>query len=72
MVHRGKIADFAPFRRLPSMYGWREYCDVGGFASYGSNQRATYRRSRAMQIGCCAEPNLKSCQSSVQPNSNLS
>lgn len=44
MVHRGKIADFALSRRLPSMYGWREYCDVGGFASYGGNQRATYRR----------------------------
>jgi putative ABC transport system substrate-binding protein len=25
------------------MFGWREYCDVGGFASYGGNQRATYR-----------------------------
>lgn len=44
MVHRAKIADFAQSHRLPSMYGWREYCDVGGFASYGGNQRATYRR----------------------------
>jgi putative ABC transport system substrate-binding protein len=26
------------------MFGWREYCDVGGFASYGGNQRATYRQ----------------------------
>jgi putative ABC transport system substrate-binding protein len=44
MVHRAKIADFALSHRLPSMFGWREYCDVGGFASYGGNQRATYRR----------------------------
>lgn len=44
MVHRTKIADFARSRRLPSMFGWREYCDVGGFASYGGNQRATYRQ----------------------------
>jgi putative tryptophan/tyrosine transport system substrate-binding protein len=44
MVHRTKIADFAQSRRLPSMFGWREYCDVGGFASYGGNQRATYRQ----------------------------
>jgi len=44
MVHRAKIADFALSHRLPSMFGWREYCDVGGFASYGGNQRETYRR----------------------------
>jgi putative tryptophan/tyrosine transport system substrate-binding protein len=44
LVHRAKIADFALSHRLPSMFGWREYCDVGGFASYGGNQRATYRR----------------------------
>jgi putative ABC transport system substrate-binding protein len=29
------------------MFGWREYCDVGGFASYGGNQQATYRRLAA-------------------------
>ena len=47
MVHRAKIADFALSHRLPSMFGWREYCDAGGFASYGGNQRATYRRLAA-------------------------
>ena len=26
------------------MFGWREYCDAGGLASYGANQRATYVR----------------------------
>jgi putative ABC transport system substrate-binding protein len=44
LVHRAKIADFAKSRRLPSMFGWREYCDAGGLASYGGNQRATYVR----------------------------
>jgi ABC-type uncharacterized transport system substrate-binding protein len=44
MVHRAKIAEFALSYRLPSMFGWREHCDVGGFASYGGNQQATYRR----------------------------
>src|SRR6476469_3126643 len=39
MVHRAKIADFARSHRLPSMFGWREYCDAGGLASYGGNQR---------------------------------
>jgi ABC-type uncharacterized transport system substrate-binding protein len=26
------------------MFGWREYCDAGGLACYGANQRATYVR----------------------------
>jgi putative ABC transport system substrate-binding protein len=42
MVHRTKIADFAAAHRLPSMFGWSEYCDAGGLLSYGANQRATY------------------------------
>ena len=44
LVHRAKIAAFAQSHRLPSMFGWREYCDAGGLASYGGNQRATYFR----------------------------
>jgi putative ABC transport system substrate-binding protein len=44
MVHRAKIADFARTHRLPSMFGWREYCEAGGLMSYGANQRATYVR----------------------------
>ena len=42
MVHRAKIADFAIAHRLPSIFGWGEYCDAGGLLSYGANQRATY------------------------------
>jgi putative ABC transport system substrate-binding protein len=26
------------------MFGWSEYCEAGGFLSYGANQRATYFR----------------------------
>jgi putative ABC transport system substrate-binding protein len=44
MVHRAKIAEFARMHRLPSMFGWREYCEAGGLVSYGANQRATYTR----------------------------
>jgi putative ABC transport system substrate-binding protein len=47
MVHRQKIAAFAKAQRLPSMFGWREYCEAGGFASYGASQRATYMRLAA-------------------------
>ena len=44
MVHRAKIAEFAIKQGLPSMFGWREYCDAGGLMSYGANQRAAYVR----------------------------
>jgi putative tryptophan/tyrosine transport system substrate-binding protein len=47
MVHRAKIAAFAKDHRLPSMFGWREYCEAGGLASYGANQRAAYVRLAA-------------------------
>ena len=44
MVHRAKVAQFAIAQKLPSMFGWSEYCDAGGLLSYGANQRATYFR----------------------------
>lgn len=47
MVNRAKIAAFAREHRLPTMFGWREYCDAGGLASYGANQKATYNRLSA-------------------------
>jgi putative tryptophan/tyrosine transport system substrate-binding protein len=47
MVHRAKITAFAMAQRLPSMFGWREYCEAGGLISYGANQRAMYVRLAA-------------------------
>ena len=44
MVHRTKIAEFAVNHKLPSMFGWSEYCEAGGLLSYGANQRTTYFR----------------------------
>ena len=44
MVARAKIAQFAIAERLPSMFGWSEYCHVGGLMSYGANQREAYVR----------------------------
>ena len=46
-VHKVKIAEFAKSHGLPSMFGSREHCEVGGLASYGANQRATYVRLAA-------------------------
>ena len=42
LVHRARISQLAIKHRLPSMFGWSEYCDAGGLISYGANQRATY------------------------------
>ena len=44
MVHRVKIAQFAVVQKLPSMFGWSEYCEAGGLLSYGANQREAYVR----------------------------
>jgi putative ABC transport system substrate-binding protein len=44
MANRVKIAQFAIMQRLPSMFGWSEYCDAGGLLSYGANQRDAYVR----------------------------
>ncbi len=46
-VHKVRIAEFARTHGLPSMFGSREHCEVGGLASYGANQRATYVRLAA-------------------------
>jgi putative tryptophan/tyrosine transport system substrate-binding protein len=47
MVNRVKLAQFSVAQRLPSMFGWSEYCEAGGLLSYGAGQRATYFRLAA-------------------------
>jgi putative ABC transport system substrate-binding protein len=44
LIHKNKVTAFSKANRLPSMWGWREFADAGGLASYGANQRQTYRR----------------------------
>jgi putative tryptophan/tyrosine transport system substrate-binding protein len=42
--HLKEIAEFAAEQRLPSMYGFREFCDAGGLLCYGTNiRRQIYR-----------------------------
>ena len=42
--HLKEIAEFAAEQRLPSMYGFREFCDAGGLLCYGTNlQRQVHR-----------------------------
>jgi putative ABC transport system substrate-binding protein len=37
LAHRARMAEFALERRLPSVFGWREYAEAGGLLSYGPN-----------------------------------
>jgi putative ABC transport system substrate-binding protein len=40
---RKRIADFADSNQIPTIHGLREYVDVGGLISYGTNQADLYR-----------------------------
>jgi putative ABC transport system substrate-binding protein len=39
-----EIAEFAAEQRLPSMYGFREFCDAGGLLCYGANLESQVHR----------------------------
>jgi ABC-type uncharacterized transport system substrate-binding protein len=39
-----EISEFAAEQRLPSMYGFREFCDAGGLLCYGTNLQRHARR----------------------------
>ena len=43
-IHVKEIANFAAEQRLPSMFGFREFCDAGGLLSYGANLQQQFRR----------------------------
>jgi putative ABC transport system substrate-binding protein len=44
LTHRAQLAEFASKRKLPSMFGWKEYVDAGGLMSYGPNLSDSFRR----------------------------
>ncbi len=41
---RKRIIDFAIAQKLPGIYFWREFAEIGGLASYGANLPDVYRR----------------------------
>jgi len=43
LAHRRRIVDFAANRRLPAMYGYREYVDAGGLMSYAPSDINLFR-----------------------------
>jgi putative ABC transport system substrate-binding protein len=45
ITYRKRIADFAVADQLPSLYGLRDYVEVGGLISYGANLTDLHRRA---------------------------
>ena len=45
--YRAQVVALAAKRRLPAMYGYREYVDEGGLLSYGPDRIDHYRRTAA-------------------------
>jgi putative ABC transport system substrate-binding protein len=43
--HRSRIVDFAAQTRLPAIYMYREWADVGGLMAYGASLREVHRRA---------------------------
>jgi putative tryptophan/tyrosine transport system substrate-binding protein len=44
LANRARMAEVALARRLPSMFGWREYAEAGGLLSYGPNLEDSWGR----------------------------
>ena len=44
LARRKEIAEFAAQARIPTMYGWTEFADAGGLASYGPALAENFKR----------------------------
>ena len=45
VAHQKKLADLALANKLPAMFGFREFTEMGGLISYGSSNTAMWRRA---------------------------
>ncbi len=45
LANRTQIAELATKHRLPGIYFWKEFVDVGGLMSYGPNLPELFRRA---------------------------
>src|SRR5262249_51112031 len=46
-LHRGEIVGFAERRRLPAVYGIKDYAAAGGLMSYAADMLEQFRRAAA-------------------------
>ncbi len=44
-LHRARVVDFALKRRLPAIYGIKDYAAAGGLMTYGPNIEGQFRRA---------------------------
>ena len=44
-THRAEITSLAARHRLPAVYPFRYYTEIGGLLSYGNDQRDNFRRA---------------------------
>jgi len=72
MVHRAKIAEFAKSQRLPSMFGWREYCDAGGSPATVRTSAQPMLDLRSMPTAFLRGRNHPSFPLNNRPSSNWS
>jgi putative ABC transport system substrate-binding protein len=47
LIHRTEITALAAHHRLPAVYPYRQFAEVGGLLSYGNDLRDNYRRAAA-------------------------
>jgi putative ABC transport system substrate-binding protein len=47
LAHRVEVASFAARYRLPTVYPWRSFAEVGGLLSYGVDIADNFRRAAA-------------------------
>jgi len=45
IIERRRLVDLVTKNRLPAVYPWREFVDVGGLMAYGANSADLYRRA---------------------------
>jgi putative ABC transport system substrate-binding protein len=47
LTHQTQIVELAAKNRLPAMYPWPEFTEIGGLMAYSTNRTEMYRRSAA-------------------------
>lgn len=47
LTHQTQIVELAAKNRLPAMYPWPEFTEIGGLIAYSTNRTEMYRRSAA-------------------------
>ena len=66
-AHRSRIVSLAASSRLPVMYGYREFSDVGGLISYGPNLAVLFRSAAIFVDKILKGPSPPTFPSSSRP-----